>query len=66
VSVSTTSSTLVPPFAGSAASSSASASATPTSRMGDQDGWFFQMPSESNSPLPNTPAAPAVVTAENV
>ena len=53
----------MPPFAGSAASSSASARAMPTNKTGDHDGWFFQMPSESNSPLPNTPAAPAVVTA---
>ena len=54
VHTSTTSSTLVPPRAGSAASSSASARATPTNSTGDQDGWFFQMPSESSSPVPKS------------
>ena len=38
-------------------------STTPTSSIGDQAGWFFQMPSESSSPVPKIPAAAAVVTA---
>ena len=63
VHTSTISSTFVPRLAGSAASSSARASTTPTSSMGDQAGWFFQMPSESSSPVPKIPAAAAVVTA---
>src|ERR1700722_15373732 len=63
VHTSTISSTLVPPRAGSAASISASTSATPTDRIGAQDGWFFQAPSESSSWAANMPAAPAVVTA---
>ena len=63
VHTSTISSTLVPRRAGSAASSSASASATATSSTGAQSGWFFQMPSESSSPVPKIPAAAAVVTA---
>ena len=60
---STISSVFVPRLAGSAASTSASASATPTRSMGDQAGWFVQMPRESSSPVPKIPAAAAVVTA---